>query len=84
MEELKEAEVNDSLEKDIISDDETSNIYSMVFLLKEPYGEVFKLRYYSELSFKEIGELFGKTDNWACVTYHRARKKLQERLEENL
>lgn len=84
VEELKEAEVNDSLEKDIISDDETSNIYSMVFLLKEPYGEVFKLRYYSELSFKEIGELFGKTDNWACVTYHRARKKLQERLEENL
>lgn len=35
-----------------------------------------------ELSFREIGELFGKTDNWACVTYHRARKMIQRTLEE--
>lgn len=35
-----------------------------------------------ELSFREIGKLFGKTDNWACVTYHRARKMIQRRLEE--
>lgn len=32
--------------------------------------------------YKEIGELYGKTDNWACVTYHRARKMIQRRLEE--
>ena len=35
-----------------------------------------------ELSFREIGELFDKTDNWACVTYHRARKMIQRTLEE--
>ena len=34
-----------------------------------------------ELSFKQIGALFGKTENWACVTYHRARKKIQEGME---
>jgi RNA polymerase sigma factor (sigma-70 family) len=56
----------------------------MILLLEEPYSEIFKLRYYSELSFKKIGELFGKTDNWACVTYHRARKKLQKELEGEL
>ena len=37
--------------------------------------EVFMWRTLGELSFKQIGALFGKTENWACVTYHRARKK---------
>ena len=39
---------------------------------------VFLLRALGELSFRQIGSLFGKTENWACVTYHRARKKLQK------
>ena len=39
-------------------------------------------RVFGELSFKEIGGLYNKTDNWACVTYHRARKMIQSRLEE--
>ena len=48
--------------------------------LSEPYKEVFGWRVYGEKSFKEIGEMFGKTENWACVTYHRARKMIKERL----
>ena len=27
-------------------------------------------------------QMYGKSDNWACVTYHRARKMIQSRLEE--
>lgn len=49
--------------------------------LPEPYREVFSLRVFGELGFRQIGTLFGKTENWACVTYHRARKKLREALE---
>lgn len=49
--------------------------------LDEPYKEVFMWRTLGELSFKQIGALFGKTENWACVTYHRARKKIQEGME---
>jgi len=48
--------------------------------LAEPYKEVFSLRTFGELSFAEIAELFGKTENWARVTYHRAKLKLQEGL----
>ena len=33
--------------------------------IAEPYKEVFMWRVFGELSFKEIGELYGKTDNWA-------------------
>lgn len=50
--------------------------------IAEPYKEVFMWRVFGNLSFKEIGELYGKTDNWACVTYHRARKMIQLRMEE--
>ena len=49
--------------------------------LPEPYKEVFGWRVYGEKSFKEIGIMFGKTENWACVTYHRARKMIRERME---
>ncbi len=73
------------LEKDIISKDEFSRINNLIYSsLEEPYAQVFSLRAYEELSFKAIGEIFGKTDNWACVTYHRARKKIQKELEGNL
>ena len=49
--------------------------------LPEPYREVFLLRVLGELSFRDIGSLFEKGENWACVTYHRARKKIMEQME---
>jgi RNA polymerase sigma-70 factor (ECF subfamily) len=49
--------------------------------LPETYKEVFMWRVLAELSFSEIGALFGKTANWACVTYHRARKLIQKGME---
>ena len=42
--------------------------------LPDPYRAVFRWRVLAELSFKEIGGLYHKTDNWACVTYHRSEK----------
>ena len=50
--------------------------------IPEPYKEVFMWRVFAELSFKQIGQMFGKSENWACVTYHRARSKIKERLGE--
>lgn len=58
--------------------DSAVGLYARLHRLNEPYKEVFLLRALGELSFRQIGEVFGKTENWACVTYHRARKKLQE------
>ena len=49
--------------------------------IPDPYREVFMWRVFAELDFKEIGKLFGKTDNWACVTYHRAKNMIKERME---
>ena len=49
--------------------------------MKEPYKEVFSLRVLGELSFSEIAELFGKSDSWARVTFHRARMMIKEEME---
>lgn len=69
------------VEKGLCSKEESLKIHEILHNLNEPYKEVFTLRVFAELSFKEIGKIFGKTENWACVTYHRARKKIQEKLE---
>lgn len=53
-------------------------LHQILHGLREPYKEVFSLRIFGELSFREIGELFGKSEHWACVTYHRARKMMQK------
>ena len=44
--------------------------------------QVFTLRTLGQLSFRDIGEIFGKTDNWACVVYHRARAMIRKEMEE--
>ena len=61
--------------------DSSFRIHVALHALEEPYREVFELRIFGGLSFREIGTIFSKTENWARVTYHRARLKLQERME---
>lgn len=62
--------------------DESLRLHRLLHELPEPYKEVFSLRVFGQLSFRDIGELFGKTENWACVVYHRARGKIQAKWEE--
>lgn len=51
--------------------------------LPEPFREVFMLRTFCELNHGQIGELFGKTETWSRVTYHRARCMIQKAMEDN-
>ena len=45
--------------------------------LPEPYREVVYLRAFGQLSFREIGDVLGKTENWARVTFYRGKEKLK-------
>lgn len=80
---LDEMEFEDKLqlEEKFVSKTESLEIHKQLHSLEEPYKEIFSLRVFGELSFKEIGEIFGKTENWARVTYHRGKLKLQEKLK---
>lgn len=49
--------------------------------LEEPYKDVFSARVFGEMSFKQIAKLFGRTENWARVTYHRAKVRIKEALK---
>lgn len=55
-------------------------IHQILHTLEEPYREVFWMRTFGELSFKEIGKVHEKTENWARVTYHRAKMRIKERI----
>ena len=71
------------VEDTLILRDEAARIRKILHHIGEPYKEVFMWRVFAELSFRQIGQIFHKSENWACVTYHRARRKIKERLEAN-
>ena len=70
-----------SPEEETLRREEGRRLRQLLHGLEEPYREVFLWRHYGDLSFREIGQLFGKSENWACVTYHRARGKLRKEWE---
>ena len=49
----------------------------------EPAREVLYLRIFGNLSFHEIGEIMGRTENWARVTFYRGKEKLRKEMSEN-
>ena len=70
-----------NVEMEYIEKEQAGIIYQIFRILEEPYKEVFFLRIFGELSFREIGDIYEKTESWARVTYHRARLKIKEELE---
>lgn len=70
-----------SPEEETLRREEGRRLRQLLHGLEEPYRDVFLWRHYGDLSFREIGQLFGKSENWACVTYHRARGKLRKEWE---
>lgn len=54
------------------------DLHKILHTLEEPYKEVFWLRTFGELPFAQIAEVFGRSESWARVTYHRARLKMAE------
>ena len=69
-------------EESALRKNESLRIHRLLHDLEEPYREIFMLRTFGQLGFRDIGELFGKSENWACVIYHRARAKIRKKMEE--
>lgn len=68
-------------EEALVRQDEARQAAMALHHLKEPGQSVLRLRSQG-LSFREIGNLYHKSENWACVTFHRARNKALEYLTE--
>lgn len=69
--------------EELFFDKETAErLYALLDQLPDPNRDVFSLRVFGELSFSQIGAIYGKTDNWARLIYFRTKKKLKEDLDE--
>ena len=69
-----------TMEEKTIEKDTAKRIEEISRKLEEPKNQVFAMRL-NGLSFREIGEALGKTENWARVTFFRAKNEILERLE---
>lgn len=84
-EDISEIQIPDpkqAVEEQVADRQQAMAIHRALHEMPEPYKEVFSLRVFGQLSFEDIGGLFGRTANWACVTYHRARQKILSKMEE--
>ena len=68
----------ESIEQKLLNKETAFELHKLLHRLEDPYKEVFWMRTFGELSFAEIGSLFGKSESWARVTYHRAKLKIKE------
>ena len=81
-EEINYSNMTLDLENEIIKNDEKERIYKQIQKLEPQIKDVILLRVTGDLSFKKIGEILGKNENWARVNFYRGKEKLKE-IEEN-
>lgn len=73
----------DSTERSAIEGLSRIELLRLMHKLEPDVREIVHLRLLGDLSFREIGDVFGKTENWARVTYYRAKEKLKGELLDN-
>ena len=77
-EELFDIQAIETTESQVIENEEKILLYKKLQQLDEKTREVIYLRITGELSFKEIGTILNKTENWARVTFYQRKNKLKE------
>lgn len=75
-----EVTANQQIEKEYIANEQKVEIYKKIQGLETPTRDVLMLRLSGDLSFREIGEILGKTENWARVTFYRGKQMIGKEL----
>lgn len=68
-------------ETHVIRKEITQALYRAIHLLPETEKEVVLYRMTGELSFRQIGEILGKSENWSRTVFYRAKQKIRKELE---
>ena len=66
-----------SAEEGLLEREGQLDLLRLVHNLPEPQREVVYLRAFGGLSFREIGDVMGRTETWARVTFYRSKEKLR-------
>ena len=88
---FKMVELTDDLPDVSISEGETFvirqenkiELYQAIQLLPEQEREVVLYRISGDLSFREIGEIMGKSENWCWPVFFRATQKIRKEIRRN-
>ena len=78
LDELDEFAESKGIEDIICKKEEKIDFFKDIQKLDETSRNIIYLRVIGNLNFIEIGEILGKTPNWARVTFYRAKQKLKE------
>lgn len=82
---IVELDVNDGrkAEGHFNADEVYASLEEMVGRLPERQQEVFRMRYYDELSYKQIAEILNLTEGALKASFHHAVRKIEEELKAN-
>ena len=81
LDEANEIPALDLVEEIYQKQETTKLLYKNIAELDDDTKKVVMLRITGELSFKEIGELMGKTATWARVTFYRGKQRLGKEMK---
>ena len=81
--EAVEIAMHEEVQKSIEDAEAKLHIYKVIHALPSPMRDVVMLKLTGELSFKEIGNVLGQSENWARVTFYRAKQILGKELKKD-
>lgn len=79
MEELINDMEDDTTQKQVMSKIELLDVLKEMQKLPQNMREVMYLRITGDLSFRDIGAIMGKSENWARVNFYRGKEMLLKR-----
>lgn len=68
-------------ERQAMNQVELEDVWDRLQKLPEAMRQVVTLRVLSDLSFRQIGDMLGKSENWARVTFYRAKMILLKEVQ---
>ena len=72
-----------SPEEETVAAERKRRLYAAIHDSPEPASEVLYLRLLGGLSFREIGDVLGQSENWARVTFYRGKEKLKGKVRDD-
>ena len=66
-----------NLEDDFLEEQDKQELYAKINKLDDDIKNIFFLKLSGNFTFKEIGEILGKSEVWARVNFYRGKQKLK-------
>ena len=78
IQEIEDLADTQTVEEIFFKKEDKLQLFKNMQKLEPKFRELIYLRMVGNLSFAEIGEILGKTANWARVNFYRAKQKIKE------